>query len=173
MSFVLKVPKDQIRELSEKYKYPGEDEIERELAPRTRQRGFLDKKDFVRLCYWKSPRNQKRCAANDETFIRDVTSIALSTKSERVRIEILQLLKGVSWPTASVILHFGYDNLYPILDFRALWSISADDVDASKYDFAFWMKYTEFCRMLASEMKVSMRVLDRALWQYSKDNQRD
>ncbi len=64
-------------------------------------------------------------SSNPEDFIKDVTHTALITPSERLRIEVLTLLNGVSWPTASVLLHFGYDNLYPILDFRALWSLGS------------------------------------------------
>jgi hypothetical protein len=39
------------------------------------------------------------------------------------------------------------------------------------YEFSFWWEYTQFCRKLAAEAGVSMRTLDRALWQYSKENQ--
>jgi hypothetical protein len=108
--------------------------------------------------------------SNSEEFIKDVTRIALTAPNEKLRIEVLTLLNGVSWPTASVLLHFGYDNLYPILDFRALWSLG---IDASRvnYDFDFWWEYTEHCRKLAQQVGVSMRVLDRALWQYSESNQ--
>ena len=107
--------------------------------------------------------------SNSEDFIKGVTHIALTTPNERLRIEVLTLLNGVSWPTASVMLHFGYDNLYPILDFRALWSLG---IDASQvnYSFDFWWEYTQFCRNLASEAGVSMRVLNRSLWQYSRKN---
>jgi len=78
-------------------------------------------------------------------------------------------MNGVSWPTASVLLHFGYFDLYPVLDFRALWSLGIDS-ERTEYDFEFWWQYTQFCRELAKDVGVTMRTLDRALWQYSKDN---
>jgi hypothetical protein len=56
-------------------------------------------------------------------LILAITGIALATHCEEPRIKILFVLNAVSWPTASVILHFGYDNRYPILDYRALWSV--------------------------------------------------
>jgi len=68
-----------------------------------------------------------------------------------------------------VILHFGYDNLYPILDYRTLWSLREKMLPVCT--FGFWDSYTKFCRDLANQQGVSMRVLDRALWQYSKENQ--
>lgn len=83
---------------------------------------------------------------------------------------MLTLLSGVQWPTASVILHFCAAEPYPILDFRALWSLS-EDVPPSGYTFPFWWSYCEATRCLAAKARVSMRVLDRALWQYSKENQ--
>ena len=107
---------------------------------------------------------------NDEKFINEVTRIALTTSDERLRIEVLTLLSGIGWPTASVILHFCVKDQYPILDFRALWSLGIKNIP--KENFAFWCSYTSYCRNLARKTRVSMRTLDRALWQYSKQHQR-
>jgi hypothetical protein len=95
--------------------------------------------------------------------------MAFSTFNERLRIEILMLLSGVSWPMASVILHWGHPEPYPILDFRALWSLGIPQPPV--YNFELWQKYTQTCRQLAQQIGVSIRTLDRALWQYSKENQ--
>lgn len=70
---------------------------------------------------------------------------------------------------ASVILHLYHRERYPILDFRALWSLSVD-VPAF-YRFPFWWGYVEYCRELAERTGMDMRTLDRALWQYSRENQ--
>jgi hypothetical protein len=88
---------------------------------------------------------------------------------ERLQIEVLTLLDGVSWPTASVILHFFHSAPYPIVDFRALWSLK--NKVPKRYGFNFWQKYTSYCRGLSKRAGVSMRTLDRALWQFSKENQ--
>ena len=90
-------------------------------------------------------------------------------ENERLRIEVLTLLKGVSWPMASVILHWCHTDRYPLIDFRALWSLGIDT--PPRYTFDFWWAYVETCRSLADESQVSMRELDRALWAYSKFNQ--
>lgn len=76
----------------------------------------------------------------------------------------------MNWPTASVLLHFGARDPYPILDFRALWSLGVKA--PTSYDFELWWEYTCCCRKLARKSGVSMRILDRALWQFSKSNQR-
>jgi hypothetical protein len=108
--------------------------------------------------------------ANQPSFVEEVTRVALaSTTSPRLAIEVLTILEGVSWPTASVFLHFCHPEPYPIMDFRALWSLSADV--PAQYGFAFWEEYSGFIRAMASESRVDMRTLDRALWQYSKLHQ--
>ncbi len=122
-----------------------------------------------KLIRWKSPRSVHWIQQEQEPYIREVTRFALSTPSERARIEVLTLLDGVGWPTASVILHFYHSELYPILDFRALWAVGADL--RHSYNFAFWYEYVEFCREEAGKAGVDMRTLDRALWQFSKMNQ--
>jgi len=58
--------------------------------------------------------------------VREATQTALETADERAKTYILRTLAGVEWPTASVILHFCNRQPYPILDYRALWSLLAD-----------------------------------------------
>ena len=70
---------------------------------------------------------------------------------------------------ASVILHFFHPEPYPILDYRALWSLSIDE--PSYYKYNFWWEYVRICRDLAEANAVDMRTLDKAMWQYSKENQ--
>jgi hypothetical protein len=73
----------------------------------------------------------------------------------------------VSWPTASVLLHFGRADPYPILDFRALQSLGVEQ--PSQYTFDFWWAYVQACRRLADKHGVDMRTFDRALWQWSAE----
>lgn len=148
-----------------------EAEIEAVTAPAIRRRGCLTDKDLLALCRWKSPRAVPQAARNEDAFVRAVTQTALAADNERLRIEVLTLLSGVGWPMASVILHFGCDNLYPILDVRALWAAGVEDVSAVAYDFALWQAYTLFCRRTAHDAGVTLRVLDRALWGYGAERQ--
>src|ERR1700678_3215167 len=71
-----------------------------EMAPTFKKNGCYLTAQFLALFYWKTPRSQPRCAANDEQFIREVTSLVVEAESERLRIEVLTLLDGVGWPTA-------------------------------------------------------------------------
>lgn len=149
--------------------YSDDDRAVERIAKAVRQRRWLTRHEFLKVCEWKTPRSRRHCAKNSNEFVRCVTAVALSTKNERLRIEVLTLLNGVSWPTASVILHFMAPDRYPILDFRALWSLGIEN--APVYDFEFWEAYTKCCWALAARAGVSMRELDRALWAYSSEEQ--
>ena len=107
---------------------------------------------------------------NSEDFVKEVSAFSFNTHDERAKIEALTLLDGVQWPTASVILHLFYPDPYPLLDFRALWSVGLKV--PSQYEFSFWWPYVEFCRETAARNGVDMRTLDRALWQFSKEKQK-
>jgi hypothetical protein len=163
--FKPRVSASKLKSLAQHYPVDYDHEIESVLAPTVRERGYFTKPEFERIRHWKSPRSHPRVASNSAEYIEAVTRTALSTDSVQLRIEVLTLLNGVSWPTASVILHFCHWEPYPILDIRALWSLG---VDASKvtYNFDLWQKYTQICRELAQNSGLSMRELDRALWQY-------
>ena len=167
--FTLRFSERDIAKWSARYDYPPDSVIENEIVPRVRKSGCLTKPDFLTICRWKTPRSQSRCAGNSAEFIESVSRVALSTGDERLRIEIWTLLDGVHWPTASTLLFWLHREEYPILDFRALWSLGYAKPPA--YDFGFWWDYVRFCRTLARRRGVTVRTLDRALWQYSSEKQ--
>jgi hypothetical protein len=169
-TFKLRVSASKLKALAPRYPADYDHEVESALAPTVRGRGYFTKPEFERICHWKTPRSQRKVASNSAEYIEAVTRTALSTESEQLRIEVLTLLNGVSWPTASVILHFCHREAYPILDVRALWSLGVE-ANEVRYNFELWWGYTQACRRLAGETGLSMRELDRALWQYSKENQ--
>jgi hypothetical protein len=153
-----------------RYSYQLEDKIVEEIGPRAKSKGYFTEEDFKALCYWKTPRSQSKVNSNPPGMIEEATRIALSTDYEEIRIGVLTLLHGVSWPTASVVLHFAHTDPYPIIDYRALWSLGIQK-RPQFYTFDYWWDYVQICRELAGKHGVSMRDLDRALWQYSKENQ--
>lgn len=135
------------------------------ISRAVRRRGHYTKREFLAVCRWKSERTKKWCASNSADEVEIITRAALTSSDERVRIETLTMLNGVSWPTASVLLHFGHKDPYPILDYRALWAVGIDP--PPPYGFEFWRDYMRFCRRLADRAEVPIRTLDQALWQYS------
>jgi hypothetical protein len=175
--FQLRISSNEVKAWSDKYIYDtiegdaiGENHIRQKIVPNVHKRGYFLKDEFLVLGRWKSPRPILHYSKNSQEYIAEVTKASLQSNSEQFRIEVLTLLSGVSWPVASTILHFVFENQYPILDFRALWSLGINEAPA--YDFTFWQAYVKYCQELAETHKLSIRQLDKALWQYSKENQK-
>lgn len=169
--FKLRLRKSHFAELIQRYKrkHGEKDAVLFGLVNGVRSRRYVTKDELRSVCRWKSPRSMGHIEKSSEEFVREISGLALSTKDEHVRISVLTLLNGVGWPTASVLLHFFHEDSYPILDFRALWSLTQEKLPP--YTFDFWWDYTEFCRSLAKDENLDMRSLDQALWQYSRENQ--
>ena len=165
----LRFPESEIISWAQEYEYPREENILVELQNDIQKAGYLTKDQLRLIACWKAPRSAGHIEKNQDKYVKEITSWSFSAHQERSRIEVLTLLNGVMWPTASVILHLFHKEPYPILDFRALWS--AGMVVPKQYSFPFWWKYVQFCRTTAQKSSVDMRTLDRALWQYSKVNQ--
>ena len=164
----LRFPESKIHQWAERYESGSTEAYFIEIRHKVQEQGYLDKELLKRVARWKSPRRAGLIEKNDDDYIRDITSWSFSATSERARIRVLRLLDGVGWPTASAILHFFHKDPYPILDFRALWSVGLEDY---RYSSSFWSDYTHFCRNIASRNQIDMRTLDKALWQHSKENQ--
>jgi len=141
-----------------------------QTVPKVKMRKYYKREEFLNICRWKAPRPRRVVEENSDDFVQAVTYTALTTSNERLRIRVLTLMRGVSWPTASVLLHFGHEQPYPILDYRSLWTLRREV--PNRYTFNFWQKYIAYCRQLIEKAGVSMRTLNRALWQYAKENQR-
>jgi hypothetical protein len=170
----LRLPVADIPAILGRYEYPLNENALLAFQNRILRTKVMTLGDLCAVCDWKAPRAAGHARKNTELEVKEITKLALSAKSERVRIEGLQVLHGVSYPTASVILHFFHQDIYPIIDFRALWTMGM--AQPTQYTFGFWWEYVEACRKLLLAARrhhpsLSMRELDRALWQYSKENQ--
>ena len=102
--------------------------------------------------------------------MRTITRAALASEDDALKMDLLRMLPGVEWPTASTILHVCDRRPYPILDVRAVWSLGYGT--PPRYTMEFWIAYVAFTRDLANRSGVSIRTVDQALWQYSKERQR-
>jgi len=167
----LRCPESELPLLVTRYQYPLQDNPVLAVRKAIAERGFMKKDELRIIAQWKAPRSAGHIEKNPEAYVREITGFSFSATTERARIEVLTNLDGVRWPTASVILHFFHKEPYPILDFRALWSVSLDV--PAQYSFEFWWPYVDFCRKLSRRVNMDMRTLDQALWQYSKENQWD
>lgn len=157
-------PTDDISALATRYnsEHPVGSLID--IGRRSRAAGFYTRDDFVFIC--ESFKSSKHCGTASARQIEDATRIALNTTSERKRIASLMRLSGVSWATASVFLHYTFEDQYPILAQMPLWSWSYDNPEMN---FEFWWAYVEASRALRSECHVTMHDLDSAFRQFAID----
>jgi len=169
--FTLRFPETDIARWSKAYSYTENDgPLRATVRPEVLERGWLTKAEFLSICNWKTQRSKSRCASNSEFTVRTITRAALATSDEALKIDLLRTLAGVEWPTASALLHFTDQRPYPILDYRALWSLGY--AKPPHYSMEFWLAYLAYTRALAERHGLSIRTVDRALWQYSKAKQR-
>jgi hypothetical protein len=121
----------------------------------------------VTVCRWKTARSAPKVASNSAAAVRAATGRAFAAEDPAERVSELLALSGVGVPTASVLLHFAFPEALPILDVRALESLGV--IGRSSYTPDLWAGYVTACRELAAANDVSLRTLDKALWQYSKE----
>jgi hypothetical protein len=167
--FSLKFPLRDVCDWSARYRYETDPSEVQAAQPIVRQAGYLTKDQFLAVVRWKAPRAIRKAQRNPEDLIVEATRTAFGSTHEPLRIGILTLIHGVGFPMASAILHWLHTDRYPILDYRALWSLGISE--PPQYSLQFWWSYTQHCRALADQAGVDMRTLDRALWQYSKEHQ--
>jgi len=117
---------------------------------------------------WKSARTLPRAERNAAAAIKQATRAAFKASDEVTRVACLISLEGVGIPVASALLHFAFPDRYPILDFRALHTLG-DPRRRTQYSPAFWADYVKRCQDLAEQVSVSIRELDKALWQDSRE----
>jgi hypothetical protein len=164
--FRLRFPAGEIEALARRFG-PSDEDRYLGLGAAARRRGHYTRDEFLEVCAWKTPRSRPRVAANTEAAVTAATSSALAAPEERARMTALLELIGVGVPTASTLLYFAFPDDYPILDVRALDSLGVRS--RSNYPVSFWLGYLTACRELAHRHGVSLRTLDKALWQYSKE----
>jgi len=148
----------------------GDDVILARVRPLVLARGYLTRAEFLKICGWKSARSRAACRKNTARRIETLTRAALASPDEALKVDLLRLLDGVEWPTASTILHFCDVRPYPILDYRAVWSLGL--AKPATYTMEFWLTYLAATRDLAARLALPIRTVDKALWQYSKERQR-
>jgi hypothetical protein len=165
-AFELQFPPSEIESLAARFGYV-DDARRLAVGAAARRRGHYTRAEFIEICAWKTVRSRPKVASNSEAAVADATSRAFAAADEGVRIEALLELDGVGVPTASTLLYVAFPHDYPILDVRALESLGVKP--RSQYPVGFWLEYLEACRELARRHGVSIRTLDKALWQHSKE----
>ena len=169
MNFKIQFPESKIDHWAARYEYQGEEKII-DIGKKAQEKGYLMKDEFLKICEWKTQRSKSRCKKNKEKDVEIVTRAAFSVKSNDIKIKLLCSLHGVEWATASTILHFCDKENYPIFDYRALWSLGVEKPNV--FSCIFWDEYKEYIEGISLKYNKTFRVIDRALWQYSKEHQK-
>lgn len=168
--FQLQFDEKDLEHWAERYNVADDVEVEA-IGAEARKRGYYTYEELLTVGKWTTTRNQKLLTENEPAHVERHTRTALSTYNEGLRMEVLTSLRGVSYPTATLLLHFGYENRYPMLSTPALWSLGYD-APPKVYTLEFWLEYVEFCRELAEQQQITLRTLDRALKQYANEHQK-
>lgn len=165
-TFELQFPAGEIDALASRFGYTDDARL-LEAGDAARARGHYTREEFIEVCAWKTTRSRSKVAGNAEAAVVEATRRSFTAADEETRMNALLELAGVGVPTASTLLYIAFPHDYPILDVRALESLGVKP--RSQYPVNFWLAYLSFCRELARSCAVSIRTLDKALWQHSKE----
>lgn len=146
------------------------------LAP-AQARGYLRRSELEEICRWKSPRAIHRIRSNSHGAVRARTRAALASRSERVRIEQLTRLAGVSVPMASAVLTLLDPRRYGVIDIRVwqlLHALGAVTTNGSGRGLRAgnWHEFLGILRHFARRHRVTARDVERALFAAHRDHQR-
>lgn len=151
----------------------NEDTKARELIIITRDLEFLSKKVLLKILKWKSPRPLRFYNENEEENIKNITALAFQQNDDRLKIHILTALKGVNYPSASAILMFKNPEYFPVLDIRVwkqLYKNNLVSVNPRGIGFTLdqWISYIKIIRSLAKQNSMSVREVEKKLFDYDK-----
>ena len=146
----------------------ADDDEERALdAGRKIRAGDYARVHLQTVFQWKTKnRGKTRLSQNSDSEILDALRLAVAANESRSTIAVLMGLYGVNTPVASAIATAIYPERFTIFDFRALEALGTTETDRS---IPFYLDYLRFCTGLAKDWSISLRTLDRALWQWSAD----
>ena len=177
-AFNLQPSKAELEKCAEDY-WTGMSETQRDEEKNTFEAGIAIREGdrtpatLQKIVHWKSPRIVPLFDKNSAEAVKAALDVAVSHTTEAEAMAALIKLRGVGIPVASAILTAIYPDRYTVIDFRALEALGYSDV-------TFYVAYLDFCRNLAEQNIVraqtdrpaptKLGALDRALWQWSKEN---
>lgn len=162
--FQLQLPPSDIEVLAGRYPDDDTDALE---AGRRIKEGEYSRKNLERIFCWKAnDRGKSRLLGNTDVEIEDALRLAVNAKTERAAIAVLCGLDGVGVPVASAIMTRVKPETFTVIDFRALESLG---IKKYSMGIGLYLAYLRACRELSGQHRVPLRMLDRALWQWSSE----
>src|SRR3989344_1974542 len=148
-------------------RYSSAEDVGAMEAGKQINKGRYTRRNLEIIFRWKiGGRGITRLQKNTDAEIADALALAVAAKTERSSIAVLLGLCGVAVPVASAILTAINPDKYTLIDFRALEALGTDSKDRT---VDFYLKYLDACRHLSQRHGVTLRKLDRALWQWSSE----
>jgi len=134
-----------------------------------KQKGYLEKSEFLQICLWKSRRPKKFYEQNSEKEIIKITNQTFQETSEIIKIELLTKLKGVSIPTASAILSVTDPKNYPIIDIRCVETLQdLKLITWENISVKNWIEYLKIVRNLSNKHNKNAREIEKGLFAYNR-----
>jgi hypothetical protein len=163
--FVLQFAPSEIDALAERYGYAQDNDAL--LAGKQIASGDYSRDKLKVIVNWKSRRRAALIDDNNDDHIAVALQFASApTTPEATAVAVLTALHGVGIPMGSAIMTAINPEKFTILDFRALQSLGIENWPDT---IGFYVHYLEACRELAAKHGKSLRTLDRALWQWSRE----
>ena len=177
------LPRDRLEHLAESFCYSKGEETLHEMGADFRSQGYLTRKQAAQLVQWKTDRQWTNFRdKNSDEEVRRATGSAARCAEGRPEAperaaDLLNELRGVSFPTASVFLTAWDPCAFGIMDartWRALRTLTGvpafDRGRRTLFRREEFRLYTHLLRRWSTtERGISPRLIDKALWQYDKD----
>ena len=163
--FNLQFAAKDIRGLAARYDFK-EDKIALDAGARI-SGGDFSRANLEAIFEWKTKgRGRSRLTKNNDDEIADALKLAIEAETPRAAVAALTGLSGVDVPVATAILATVKPDDHTIIDWRALHALG---VNASSVTIKLYLCYLTYCKEIAVKNKVTLRELDRAMWQWSKE----
>ena len=142
-------------------------------AGRRIREGDRSKLTLKEIVGWKNSESrfwgkiEEQFERNDAQSIAAALDAVVTAATGAEALAPLTNLAGIGVPTASAILAAIFPKKYTVIDQRALRAL-----DVTDQEVAFYLLYNDYCRSVATENKIELRTLDRALWEWGKKKPR-
>jgi hypothetical protein len=147
-------------------RYKAIDDEDALKAGRRIKAGECSRAHLQTIFKWKTKdRGKSRIARNSDAEIEDALRLTILAKEPRSGLAVLTGLYGVDIPVASAIATAIHPDRYTVIDRRALETLGYKGAA----NMPLYLEYLAYCTALATDWNMSLRTLDRALWQWSSE----
>lgn len=139
------------------------------LGLKYKQRGWLEKYEFMEICLWKSRRPKNLYLSNTSEDIKRITLEAFAAQDEVLKMNSLLKLNGVQIPTASAILSVVDPEHYPIIDKRCILALNhLNQIKWENITIRTWLNYIDIMRELAKKTNKTCREVEKGLFAFNR-----